>query len=76
METGNDPSERLFKSIRDHLVHNLNYFSENMDVNDKLIDSLFEMLAEADPSYITIENFEHECFTLDEEERRHQVTGK
>lgn len=34
------------------------------------------MLAEADPHYITIQNFEQECFTLDEEERREQVTGK
>lgn len=34
------------------------------------------MLAEADPHYITIQNYEQECFTLDEEERREQVTGK
>lgn len=75
-EKSSDATEVLFKAMRDHLIHNLNFFSENIEANEKLIDSLFEILVEADPSYITVENFEHECVTLDEEERRQQVTGK
>jgi hypothetical protein len=52
--TQDKPLEQLFLSIRDHLVHNLNFFSQNLDANNKLIDSLFDILAEADPHYITI----------------------
>jgi hypothetical protein len=67
---------QLFKGIRDHLVHNLNFYTENVDINNDLISSLLDFLAHSDPSHITLANYEQECISIDEDERAGQPTGK
>jgi hypothetical protein len=40
--------------LREKLIEELNYFSENVEENNKLIEELFKLLPKAHLSYINI----------------------